>query len=226
MFCFAALANATISTMYTDITGAFPVWSFKNMQCIFVAYIYNLNAVIVQPMPSRTDSLFTAIFSKVFAILCAQHNYQPALNMMDNKCSKAVEMHIGANKMNIQLVPLHNHRVNAAERAIARFKEHFVMALATVDMFCPPYSFGTNFYHKLILHSTFYSSPIATRVFQPTRNFRVHSILTKFPLPLLGPKHWFTTILQQEPPGRRMQLAVSTLAWPTTTTVVIASTSL
>jgi hypothetical protein len=38
--------------------------------------------------------------------------------------------------MNIQLVPPHNHCVNATERAIATFKEHFVAALATVDMLC------------------------------------------------------------------------------------------
>jgi hypothetical protein len=56
MFCFAALADAMHDMMYTDITGVFPVWSFKNMQYIFVAYIYNLNAIIVGPMPPRTDS--------------------------------------------------------------------------------------------------------------------------------------------------------------------------
>jgi hypothetical protein len=39
--------------------------------------------------------------------------------------------------MEIQLVPPHNHCVNATERAISTFKEHFVAALATVDMLCP-----------------------------------------------------------------------------------------
>jgi hypothetical protein len=39
--------------------------------------------------------------------------------------------------MDIHLVPPHNHRVNAAERAIATFKEHFISALATVDKNCP-----------------------------------------------------------------------------------------
>jgi hypothetical protein len=39
MFCFAALADATTGTMYTDFTGAFPVRSFKNMIYIFIAYI-------------------------------------------------------------------------------------------------------------------------------------------------------------------------------------------
>jgi hypothetical protein len=30
MFFFATLANATLGTRYTDITGAFPIWSFKS----------------------------------------------------------------------------------------------------------------------------------------------------------------------------------------------------
>jgi hypothetical protein len=33
--------------------------------------------------------------------------------------------------------PPHNHRVNAAERAIATFKEHFIAVLATVDAHWP-----------------------------------------------------------------------------------------
>jgi hypothetical protein len=39
-------------------------------------------------MPSCTDTSFIAAFTKVFNILQAQ-DYQPALNIMDNKCSKA-----------------------------------------------------------------------------------------------------------------------------------------
>jgi hypothetical protein len=99
-------------------------------------HIYNLNAIIVRPMPSCTNALFITAFFKVFGILCAC-DYQPALTVMDNECSKAVEKHIRANKMDIQLVLPHNHRVNAAERAIETFKEHFAAALATVDMLCP-----------------------------------------------------------------------------------------
>ncbi len=136
MFFFASLADATLGMMYTNITGAFPIWSFKNMQCIFVVYIYDLNAIILGPMPSHTDASFIAFFSEVFTILRAR-NYRQALNVMDNECSKVVAKHIPANKMDIQLVPLHTHRVNVAERAITMFKEHFVAVLATVDMLCP-----------------------------------------------------------------------------------------
>jgi hypothetical protein len=136
MSCFVALTNVMLGTMYTDITGAFPIRSFKNMQYIFVVYIYNLNAIIVQLMPSCTEVLFIATFSKVSAVL-RTCNCQPAVNVVDNKCSKVVEKHIRANKMDIQLIPLHNPCVNAAERAITMFKEHFVATLATFDMLCP-----------------------------------------------------------------------------------------
>jgi hypothetical protein len=136
MFFFAALADANTGRMYTDLTRAFPVSSFKNMQYIFVAYIYNLNAIIVQPMLSRANAAMIAAFTEFFAVLQAQ-DYQPALNVMDNECSKTMEKHIRAIRMNIQLVPPHNHQVNAAEQAIATFKEHFVAALATIDMLCP-----------------------------------------------------------------------------------------
>jgi hypothetical protein len=55
MICFAVLANALKGTMYTNITGAFLACSFKSMQYVFVAYIYNLNAIIVWAMQSCTD---------------------------------------------------------------------------------------------------------------------------------------------------------------------------
>jgi hypothetical protein len=103
---------------------------------IFIANIYDLNAIIVRPMTSCTNASFSATFTKVFNILQAW-DYQPVLNVMDNKCSKAVEKHIQANKITIQLVPLHNHCVNAAKRTIGTFKEHLIAALATVDMLCP-----------------------------------------------------------------------------------------
>ncbi len=52
IFCFGALANLTTGTMYTDLPGAFPVRSFRSMQYIFVADVYDLNAILVHAMPS------------------------------------------------------------------------------------------------------------------------------------------------------------------------------
>jgi hypothetical protein len=55
---------------------------------------------------------------------------------MDNECSAAVEKY-WSKLINIQLIPPHNNWVSAAKRAIATFKEHFITALATIDMLCP-----------------------------------------------------------------------------------------
>jgi hypothetical protein len=136
VFCFAALADANTGTMYTDLTGSFPVRSFKNMQYIFVAYVYDLNAIIVCAMPTRTNAAMITTFKEVVEVLRIR-GYHPALNVMDKKCSTVVERYIRSEKINIQLVPPHNHRANAAKRAIATFKEHFIAALATVNQLCP-----------------------------------------------------------------------------------------
>jgi hypothetical protein len=136
VFCFAALADAITGTTYTNITSAFPVCSFKSMQYVFVAYIYDLNAMIVRAMPSCTDASMVQAFTEVISILKFS-GYHLALNVMDNECSAAVKKYISSKAVYIQLVPPHNHQANAAERAIATFKEHFIAALASIDMLCP-----------------------------------------------------------------------------------------
>jgi len=136
MFCFAALADANEGTMYMDLTGKFPVRSYKNNQYVFVAYFYSLNAIIVRPMPNRTDNAMVATFKDIIEHL-KSCGHQPQLNVMDNECSKAVKTYINSENINIQLVEPHDHRVNAAERAIQTFKHHFIAGLATVDIDFP-----------------------------------------------------------------------------------------
>jgi hypothetical protein len=136
MFCFAALADLHTGTMYTNGTGAFPLHFFHNIQYVFVAYVYNLNAILVRAMPSKNDGAMIAAFTDILANFNAQ-GYAPTLNIMDNECSKVVKAHIQGNHMDIHLVPPHNHRVNAAKCAIATFKEHFISALPTVNRNCP-----------------------------------------------------------------------------------------
>jgi hypothetical protein len=133
-------------TMYTNLPGAFPVHSFKSMQYIFVVYIYDLNAIPVHAMPSKNDTAMITAFTEILATLAAR-GYKPTLNVTDNECSKTVEACIKSNKMDIHLVPPHNHQINAAECAIATFKEHFIAGLATVDSL----QLWDEFLHKVAL---------------------------------------------------------------------------
>jgi hypothetical protein len=52
---------------------------------------------------------------------------------MDNQCTKQIKKNLTANDCDLMLVESHNHHVNAAERAIQTFKDHFISALATTD---------------------------------------------------------------------------------------------
>jgi hypothetical protein len=72
IFCFAVLVNAIAGTMYTNITSAFLVRSFKSMQYVFVAYIYDLNTIIFWAMPSCTNASMVQVFTKVIAIMKAE----------------------------------------------------------------------------------------------------------------------------------------------------------
>jgi hypothetical protein len=87
---FAALVNLNTGTMYTNLPDAFPIRSFKSMQYIFVAYIYDLNAIPVCTMPSKNNAAMIATFTKILATIAAQ-GYKPTLNITDNECSKTVE---------------------------------------------------------------------------------------------------------------------------------------
>ena len=119
--------------------------------------MYDLNAIIVCAMPYRTDASKVTAFTKVITILKAG-GYQPALNVMDNECSATIKKYIKSENINIQLVPPHSHRVNAAECAIATFKEHFIAALATMDMHCP-LQLWDEFLPQVELTLNIYASP-------------------------------------------------------------------
>ncbi len=63
--------------------------------------------------------------------------FKPKLNIMDNQATKHIKQFLTENDCKLQLVEPHNHRVNAAERAIQTFKDAFIAALATMDVNFP-----------------------------------------------------------------------------------------
>ena len=52
-------------TMYTDQTGKFPVSSYRGMQCIMVLYETDSNAILVEPLCSRTSREIVAAHQKL-----------------------------------------------------------------------------------------------------------------------------------------------------------------
>ncbi len=59
--------------------------------------------------------------------------YKPKINIMDNQATKHSKAFLTEQQCQLQLVEPHNHRLNAAERAIQTFKDAFIAALATTN---------------------------------------------------------------------------------------------
>jgi hypothetical protein len=192
------------------------------MQYIFVAYIYNLNTILVRAIPSKNKAAMITAFTKILATLTA-HGYKPTINLMDNECSKMVETYIKYNKMDIPLVPPHNHQVNAAKCAITTFKERFIAGLAAVDRNCPLQLWDEFLLQvKLTLNILHFSHRDPSKLTMRKSMARMTS--TKFQLCQLVQKELSTTTLLSAPAGHRTELMHSTLALPPSTSNVCNST--
>ena len=67
---------------------------------------------------------------------------------MDNECPKILAKYIQEHNTNIQFVEAYNHKINAAERAIQSFKNHFVADLCTAHPHVP-----LQLWCELLLHA-------------------------------------------------------------------------
>jgi hypothetical protein len=116
---------------YSDITGRFPHIGRGGHQYIFIMYHYDSNAIIPHPMKDRTEAEHIKAWTTCNQYL-EDRSYHPTLHIMDNETSNNLLRAIQKKKVQIQLVPPHVHRRNAAERAIRTFKNHFIAGLCSV----------------------------------------------------------------------------------------------
>jgi hypothetical protein len=96
-----------------------------------IVYSYDCNYIKHVAMKSRSASEWVRVFGEVFQELTSR-GFKPKLQTMDNEASAALKNNLTEQELTCQLVPLHCHRRNAAERVIRTFKEHFAAGLASV----------------------------------------------------------------------------------------------
>ena len=121
-----------VNKLFTDDTGRFQPRSRSGNQYVMVALHTQSNAILVQPFANKSDThripAYQAIYNRLKAV-----NNAPMMHIMDNEASAALQHVITTNGCQLQLVPQHVHRRNAAERAIRTFKDHFLACLAGMD---------------------------------------------------------------------------------------------
>ena len=131
---FADLLDVPDSTgkIFTDQPGRFIAPSSTGNNYIFILYDYDSNAILAEPMPSKTAASILTAYKKLHGQLVAAGR-TPRLQRIDNECSESLQQYMTSQNITYQLVPPGMHRRNAAERAIRTFKNHFIAGLSSTD---------------------------------------------------------------------------------------------
>ena len=152
IFWCAVIGYSHKNTIYSDLTGRFPIQSYKGMNYIFVAYVYKLNAILLRFMKSREDASMLEAFTSVYTEL-ETVGHKPKLHVLDNECSRAVQKLLIKKVTARKNVESHNHRVNTAEPVVKTAKYHIIHTLprSTTSV---QYNCGLRSYHRCRTHST------------------------------------------------------------------------
>ena len=126
------IENSPTGLGYTDLTGRFPYRSAQGNQYILVAYNYDANSIHAVPIKNREGPTIVAGWKKLHHLF-ATSGIAPTTYVQDNEISNCMRDAFTDNQVSFQLVPPHNHRANAAERAIQTFKAHFITILTGID---------------------------------------------------------------------------------------------
>jgi hypothetical protein len=75
--------------VYTDLTGRFPTTSSKGNKYLLILYEYDGNAILAEPMKSRSDSEAVRAYTVLYKQF-TNAGLHPKFQMMDNEASSAV----------------------------------------------------------------------------------------------------------------------------------------
>ena len=115
---------------YIDLAGQFSFRSSRGNEYILVAYHYNVNDILAEPLRNRQAETITEVWKKINK-RCASAGIQPYTYIMDNEASNRLKKASAKKEISHQLVPPRCHRANLSERAIHTFNNHLKVGLAT-----------------------------------------------------------------------------------------------
>ena len=144
VFAFICSAEKIKNTVCSDLTGCFPFTSAEGHKCMLVICECDSNSIFTEPLRSRDGIEALRACDKICS-MSTKLRCKPALNVMNNEASTALKKQIKKSGPAHHFVEPHNHRVNAAERAIRTFKNHFVAGSYGTDP-----NFPISQWHKLL----------------------------------------------------------------------------
>jgi hypothetical protein len=126
-----ALPTAPTGKYCTDQTGRFPCTSSSGNNYLLLAYHYDTNCILAEPIPNRKANSIVAGHKQIVKRL-RRAGVECSFVMLDNECSHALKQFFHSEAINHQKTPAGMHQHNSAERGIRTWKNHFVAGLCTV----------------------------------------------------------------------------------------------
>ena len=146
--------------IFTDQTGKFPITSSKVNTYIMNMYIHDPNAILAEPMKSRSQHEIVRAQIKLHNLL-TNRGFTPQVQVLDSECPAALKQYFVARGITFQLVLPYMHRTNSAKRAIVTFKYHMITGLSSTNG-----SFSIHLWCRLI--------PLAITTLNLLRASRLH----------------------------------------------------
>ena len=99
---------------------------------ILVAYHYYANNILTTPLNNITGPCILSVITVIQNNLGKQ-GLTPKLHIVDNEASEDLKKYFEDSDIQFQMVLPHMHQINATERDVRTFKDHFIATLSTVD---------------------------------------------------------------------------------------------
>ena len=94
--------------IYTDLTGRLPVQSSTGNTYILVAYYYNANAIITEPIKNRTAREISTAHELMYEYFKSR-GLKPKYEILDSEISNKLITAMIKHDITFQLIPPHLH---------------------------------------------------------------------------------------------------------------------
>ena len=168
VFCFAALADTTKGTIYSDLTGRFLLQSYTGMQYIFIAYVYDQNYIIIRLMKNRSNASMIKVFKDVYKML-QQKGTNPSLHVLDNECSKAIKQ----NRKRQYNSSSHTTIASTPRSVLYKLSKTTLSVASALPTKISHSNFGTISLNKQSSHATSFDARASIQKYQRTSNSMV-----------------------------------------------------
>jgi Reverse transcriptase (RNA-dependent DNA polymerase) len=132
--------------VYTDQTGRLPQPSTSGNNYMLIAYDHDSNCILLRAYKDKSAKVLISTMTDVYQTL-TRAGCKPQFHRLDNECPQELETFFQQQRVPYQLTPPHDHRTNAAERAVRTAKNHLQAGWWSTDDAFPMYLWDKTLEH-------------------------------------------------------------------------------